>query len=72
MPDRAAIWAMLRGYDAMHRASNKDTHLTHGCMAVFRQFLRVRRECAGADVTINRAIATFFESALRTLGEAVA
>ena len=38
MPDRAAIWAMLRGYDAMHRASNKDTHLTHGCIQHFCGF----------------------------------
>ena len=71
MLDRAATWAS-RGYDATHRASNKDTHLTHGCMALFRQFSRVRRECAGVAVITNPAIAPFFESAQRTLGEAVA
>ena len=28
MPDRAATWA-IRGYDAMHRASNRDTNRFH-------------------------------------------
>lgn len=31
-----------RGHDAAHRADNSDTHLTHGCMTVFRYFSRVR------------------------------
>lgn len=30
--------AMLGGCDATHRASNSDTHLTHGCMAQFCGF----------------------------------
>lgn len=64
--------AMLWGCDATHRASNSDTHLTHGCMAFFRQFMRVRRECANIAAAKRHAIAPFFESALRTLGEAVA
>lgn len=29
------------GRDAAHRTHNQDTHLTHGCMAVFRHFSRV-------------------------------
>lgn len=64
--------ARLWGCDATHRASKSDTHLTHGCMAHFRQFSRVRRECAGIAAVTNRAIAPFFESAPRTLGEAMA
>ena len=64
--------AMLWGCDATHRASNTDTHLTHGCMAHFRRLSRVRRECAGIAAAIKHAIEPFFESALRTLGEAVA
>ena len=64
--------ARLRGCDATHRANNSDTHLTHGCMAYFCHFSRVRRECAGIAAISNRAIAPFFESAPRTLGEAVA
>ena len=72
MADQAATWAMLRGYDATHRASNKDTHLTHGCIQHFRQFSRVRQGCAGSAARQNLAIAPFFEGAQRTLGEAVA
>lgn len=64
--------AMLWGCDATHRASNSDTHLTHVCKALFRQFSRVRRECANIAAISNNAIAPFFESAPRTLGEAVA
>ena len=72
MADRGATWAMSRGHDATHQASNRDTHLTHGCMALFRQFSRVRRECANIAAISNNAIAPFFESAPSTLGEAVA
>jgi hypothetical protein len=57
------------GHDATHQASKKDTHLTHGCMAQFRQFSRVRRECADGGGIKNRAIAPFSESARRTLGK---
>ncbi|MET4133585.1 hypothetical protein ABIE62_002736 [Porphyrobacter sp. MBR-155] len=64
--------AKLWGCDATHRANNSDTHLTHGCMAHFRQFSRVHRECAGITAIIDRPIAPFFESAPRTLKEAVA
>ena len=64
--------AKLWGCDATHRASNSDTHLTHGSMALFRQFSRVRQECASIAAVIKHAIAPFFESAPRTLGEAAA
>lgn len=38
MTERATQKAMLWGCDATHRASNLDTHLTHGCMAHFCGF----------------------------------
>lgn len=38
MPDPDHQKAMLWGCDATHRASNSDTHLTHGCMAQFCGF----------------------------------
>ena len=55
-----------RGRDATHRASNLDTHLTHGCIQLFRHFLRVRSECAVDESFQNPAIPAFFASALRT------
>lgn len=72
MPDLVALMTRSQGCDATHRASNSDTHLTHGCIQLFRQFSRVRRECAGLSDWRNLAIAPFFKSAPRTLGEAVA
>lgn len=60
------------GCDATHRASNRDTHLTHGCIQLFCQFSRVRPECAELVDHRNLAIAPFSASALRTLGEAAA
>jgi hypothetical protein len=38
MADRGATWAMSRGHDATHQASNRDTHLTHGCIQHFCGF----------------------------------
>lgn len=70
MPDPAARTAALRGCDAPHRASNFDTHLTHGCIRRFRHFSRVRRECAKSAARKDTGFARVFESALRTLGEA--
>lgn len=72
MADLTISKARLRGCDATHRASISDTHPTHGCMAQFRQFLRVRRGCAATANLQNHAHATFFEGALRTLREVVA
>jgi len=72
MADLTIAKARLRGCDATHRASNSDTHLTHGCMAQFRQFSRVRRGCAATANLQNRALAAFFEGALRTLREVAA
>lgn len=63
--------AMLWGCDATHRASNLDTHLTHGCIQLFRHFLRVRKGCVGFSVCGNRAFPPLFEGAPRTLTETV-
>jgi hypothetical protein len=41
-------------------------------MAQFRQFSRVRRGCAATANLQNRALAAFFEGALRTLREVAA
>ena len=70
MLDRKPQTAGPRGCDATHRANNSDTHLTHGCMADFRQFWRVRRECATMAHRQHGAIPGFFESAARTPKEA--
>ncbi len=67
MAEPVAHQAKLRGCDAAHRASNSDTHLTHACMPVFRQFSRVRQGRAEfADGRIC-AIAPIFGGALRIL-----
>ena len=55
-----------RGRDATHRASKFDTHLTHGCIQLFRHFPRVRLECALEAGFQNPAIPGSFASALRT------
>src|SRR5690606_11019416 len=62
--------ARLRGCDATHRASNSDTHLTHGCIQLFRRFSRVRQECAATADWNNGGFARLFASAPRTRGEA--
>lgn len=61
--------AKLWGCDATHRASNSDTHLTHGCIQLFRQFSRVRKGCAGLADCGTRAFVPLFEGARRTLAE---
>jgi hypothetical protein len=60
-----------RGRDTTYRTNNLDTHLTHGCIQLFRQFSRVRPECAGSAGWRSLTIAPFSGSAPRTLGEAV-
>jgi hypothetical protein len=59
-----------RGCDAAHRASNSDTHLTHGCIQLFRHFSRVRLGCAGFARPRDLGNAPVFESAFRTLAVA--
>ncbi len=56
-----------RGRDTTYRASNLDTHLTHGCIQLFRHFLRVRSECAAKARLEIPTFPAFFESARRTL-----
>ena len=59
-----------RGRDTTYRASNLDTHLTHGCIQLFCHFSRVQSECAEVASFQSRAIAAFSASALRTrMGE---
>jgi hypothetical protein len=59
-----------QGRDATHRTRNLDTHLTHGCIQLFRQFSRVRSECALPLPRRSNAIPPKFEGAIRTLREA--
>jgi hypothetical protein len=67
MSDNSEISSRKRGRDTTYRASNLDTHLTHGCIQLFRHFLRVRSECAANARMYGRAFPVFFESAWRTL-----
>lgn len=69
MSEPDALMARSQGCDATHRANNSDTHLTHGCIQLFRQFSRVRKECAEKGDCLNPAIQPFFEGARRTLAE---
>lgn len=66
-PER--LKARQTGCDATHRANNSETHLTHGCIPLFRHFSRVRRECVDSADGRTGAFARFFESAPRTLAE---
>ena len=70
MSEMALFQARLRGRDATHRTRNLDTHLTHGCIQLFRHFSRVRSECAPPWFRQNFAIPPKSESAIRTLREA--
>jgi hypothetical protein len=67
MSDNPAKLSQKRGRDTTYRASNFDTHLTHGCIPLFRHFWRVRSECAAKARLENRALPAFFGSAWRTL-----
>ena len=67
MSDNLEKPSQKRGRDTTYRASNFDTHLTHGCIPLFRHFRRVRSECAARALLKNRARPAFFGSAWRTL-----
>lgn len=71
MSESIAFEARLRGRDATHRTRNLDTHLTHGCIQLFRHFSRVRSGCASPLLRRSNAIPPNFEGAIRTLAEAV-
>ena len=67
MPDNPGKWSQKRGRDTTYRASKLDTHLTHGCIQLFRHFWRLRPECAAKTRLENPALSVFFASAWRTL-----
>jgi hypothetical protein len=71
MSETTALAARLQGRDATHRTRNLDTHLTHGCIQLFRHFSRVRLECASPLLRPSDAFPPKFEGAIRTLREAV-
>lgn len=49
MSDSVVFDARSRGRDATHRTRNLDTHLTHGCIQLFRHFSRQRPGSATSD-----------------------
>jgi hypothetical protein len=70
MSESVVLEARLRGRDATHRTRNLDTHLTHGCIQLFRHFSRVRSECALPPLRRSDEIPPKYEGAIRTLREA--
>lgn len=70
MSETVAFSEVLLGRDATHRTRKFDTHLTHGCIQLFRHFSRVRSECAPQSLRQSDAISPKSESAIRTLREA--
>lgn len=71
MPESVAFDARLQGRDASHRTRNLDTHLTHGCIQLFRHFSRVRSECAPCSLRQNHEFPPKSEGTIGTLREAV-
>ena len=67
MPGSPEKSSQKRGRDTTYRASNLDTHLTHGCIQLFRHFWRVRSECAVKERLENPALRALSGSAWRTL-----
>lgn len=67
MSDTAVFEARLLGRDATHRTRNLDTHLTHGCIQLFRHFSRVRFDYRDRGLRQGRGFLRLFESATRTL-----
>ena len=59
--------ARVQGCDASHRARILDTHLTHGCIQLFRRFPRVRFDYRECSLRQSRRFPRVFESATRTL-----
>lgn len=71
MSETALFQARLRGRDATHRTRNLDTHLTHGCIQLFRHFSRVRLDYTVCSLRQGRRFTQILESAPRTLAGAV-
>ena len=69
MSEPVVLQARSLGHDASHRTRNLDTHLTHGCIQLFRHFPRVRSECAPSWLRRSDAFPPKFEGAIRTLVE---
>ena len=68
MSGNLKTWSKKRGCDTTYRASSLDTHLTHLCMPVFSQYLRVRSGCALRAQITALAFQRLYEGAIRTLG----
>jgi hypothetical protein len=71
MSDSAVLNVRSQGRDATHRTRNLDTHLTHGCIQLFRRFSRVRLDYTECSLRQFRGFPRVFESATRTLAGAV-
>lgn len=71
MSEPVVFKAGSQGRDATHRTRNLDTHLTHGCIQLFRHFSRVRFDYRGCGLHRGRGFARALESATRTLAGAV-
>ena len=67
MSDTDVFEAASLGRDATHRTRNLDTHLTHGCIQLFRHFSRVRLDYTECSLRQTRGFPGIFESATRTL-----
>ena len=71
MSDTDVFEVRSLGRDATHRTRNLDTHLTHGCIQLFRHFSRVRFDYTACRLRQSRGFLRVFESATRTLAGAV-
>ena len=71
MSESVVFPARSQGLDATHRTRNLDTHLTHGCIQLFRHFSRVRSDYAVCSPRQIRGFPRIYESAPRTLAGAV-
>ncbi len=67
MSETTAFEAMSLGRDATHRTRNLDTHLTHGCIQLFRHFSRVRLDYREFRLRQSGGFPGVFETATRTL-----
>lgn len=67
MSDTDVVEARSLGRDATHRTRNLDTHLTHGCIQLFRRFSRVRLDYRECRLRQSGGFPGVFETATRTL-----
>jgi len=70
MSETTAFEDRSQGRDATHRTRNLDTHLTHGCIQLFRHFSRVRFDYRECSLGQTRGFPGIFKSAPRTLAGA--